>query len=228
MARQASTALQARQSVTAAGKESRRRCRSATPQNSEAPDQSHCSLFPVHHALQIRVCHITHCKGKPNCAFRHNGGVPRVPSDQIRDAIENARRKTGLGTRKLEALTGLKPWSLRGLLAEDRRVPSVDRAAEICRALGLELRIGPPRSADSAGAPDRAATEPAKPPAPSWTDIQRRLIEVATRAEVLRRQKDLPPATAEQVKLVHEVLEGLLRGIADRSLPPSLRPREPR
>ena len=40
----------------------------------------------------------------------------------------------------------MRPWSLRGILDPARKQsPSVDRAAEICRAVGLEFYIGPPR-----------------------------------------------------------------------------------
>lgn len=51
-----------------------------------------------------------------------------------------------MGARRFEAARGLRRWSLRGLLDTARpKVPSVDRAAEICDALGLEFYVGPPR-----------------------------------------------------------------------------------
>jgi hypothetical protein len=72
------------------------------------------------------------------------------PFDQLRRAIQESLRRSGVGARKLESKLGLKPWSLRGILDRTRpQVPSVDRAFEICKALGLEFHIGPPRSTAS-------------------------------------------------------------------------------
>ena len=71
---------------------------------------------------------------------------PAKPFEQIRRAIQQSMSRSGAGARTLEAKLGLKPWSLRGILDRRRpQVPSVDRAAEICKALGLEFYIGPPR-----------------------------------------------------------------------------------
>ena len=69
----------------------------------------------------------------------------------MRKAAQQALARTNLGARRFETVNGLKPWSLRGLLDNRRQqVPSVDRAAEICEALGLEFYIGPPREASLA------------------------------------------------------------------------------
>ena len=68
------------------------------------------------------------------------------PSEQIRKAANEALEKSGVGARRFESQHGLSQWALRGLLdAKRRQVPSVDRAAEIAKALGLEFYIGPKR-----------------------------------------------------------------------------------
>ena len=69
------------------------------------------------------------------------------PSDVIRRAAKAAQEEFGGGVRALENRLGLKPWSLRGILDSQKpQSPSVDRAVDICSALGLELYIGPPRT----------------------------------------------------------------------------------
>ena len=76
------------------------------------------------------------------------------PFEQIRRAIRESLRRSGVGARTLESKLGLKPWSLRGILDRRRpQVPSVDRAFEICKALGLEFYIGPPRESASPQSP---------------------------------------------------------------------------
>ncbi len=68
-----------------------------------------------------------------------------TPSERIRQAVRGALDGAAMGARRFERARGLKPWTLRGLMDPERRqIPSVDRAAEICEALGLELTIGPP------------------------------------------------------------------------------------
>ena len=65
-------------------------------------------------------------------------------SERIREAVRTALDEEAVGARRFEKVHGLRPWTLRGLLDPDRlQVPSVDRAAEICAALGLELTVGP-------------------------------------------------------------------------------------
>lgn len=71
------------------------------------------------------------------------------PSEILRDAVRRALEEDGSGARRFEAEKGLKKWSLRGLLdPENPHIPSVDRAAEICQAIDLELYVGPSRRAD--------------------------------------------------------------------------------
>ena len=68
------------------------------------------------------------------------------PSELIRRAAVTVQEQFGCGARATEEKLGLKRWALRGILDSHRpQSPSVDRAAELCAALGLELYIGPPR-----------------------------------------------------------------------------------
>ena len=69
-----------------------------------------------------------------------------APTQYVRSLIRDAVKKSGMGLRRFEKAHNLKPWTLHGLLDPARKQkPSLDRAAEICRALGLEFYIGPPR-----------------------------------------------------------------------------------
>ena len=101
------------------------------------------------------------------------------PFEQIRSAIRESLRRSGTGARRLESKLGLRPWSLRGILDARRpQVPSVDRAFEICRALGLEFYIGPPRGPSAS---PRASARP--DPAPEWVEILRSEIRQALNPE---------------------------------------------
>ena len=104
------------------------------------------------------------------CYIVHMPNATR-PSEQIRNAVREALAAAGVGARRFEAAHGLRPWALRGILDPTReQAPSVDRAAEICDALGLTLSIGP-TVGDRGGAvrtgPGGALSEP---PAPGWSD----------------------------------------------------------
>ena len=111
--------------------------------------------------------------------FMHEGlcyivhmAIRTRPSEQIRRAVRDALEAAGVGARRFEAAHGLRPWALRGILDPARRqAPSVDRAAEICAALGLTLSIGPAGDARAAGGGDEAGgaavpalREPVVPP----------------------------------------------------------------
>ena len=81
-----------------------------------------------------------------------------------------------LAARKLSARAaacnaGLPARSVQGVL--EGHVPSIDRAAQICEALDLELHLGPVRSA----APDRETSPGATGPrtAPGLGDVERNL-----------------------------------------------------
>ena len=113
-----------------------------------------------------RMCYIVHMPS------------PTRPSEQIRHAVREALTAAGVGARRFETAHGLRPWALRGILDPTReQAPSVDRAAEICAALGLTLSIGPSAGARADGEDDedgaaRAAAGGAlsEPPAPGWND----------------------------------------------------------
>ncbi len=54
----------------------------------------------------------------------------------------------GGGARRFEQSVGLKKWALRGILDPDRKQsPSLQKAEEICEAIGLDFYIDPPRAA---------------------------------------------------------------------------------
>ena len=87
--------------------------------------------------------------------------TPTRPSEQIRRAVRDALEAAGVGARRFEAAHGLRPWALRGILDPTRRqAPSVDRAAEICAALGLTLSIDPAGDARAAGEGEEAGASP--------------------------------------------------------------------
>ncbi|MDJ0629234.1 MAG: hypothetical protein QNJ44_13330 [Rhodobacter sp.] len=68
----------------------------------------------------------------------------KTPTDRLRDLVRQEIRRAGVGERRFEEQVGLKKWSLRGFLDPERQqAPSLDRAAEIAAALGLNLQIGP-------------------------------------------------------------------------------------
>ena len=93
--------------------------------------------------MHDRLCYIVHMNESTR------------PSEQIRRAVREALAAAGVGARRFEAARGLRPWTLRGILDPTRQqAPSVDRAAEICAALGLTLSIGPPSAPRANGEDD--------------------------------------------------------------------------
>ena len=113
--------------------------------------------------MHNQLCYIVHM------------ATPTRPSEQIRHAVREALAAAGVGARRFETANGLRPWALRGILDPTReQAPSVDRAAEICAALGLTLSIGPSDGlrADDGDGVARAAAVGAlsEPPASVWGD----------------------------------------------------------
>ena len=98
------------------------------------------------------------------------------------------RRSTSIRAAALRS--GVPVRSLHSIL-NDGRVPSINRAEELCEALGLEFYIGPPRPqmASTAGPPEpSSATDDAQPPA--WAaDL---LEEIA---DIRERLPDRSPVT---------------------------------
>ena len=118
--------------------------------------------------MHDRLCYIVHMNESTR------------PSEQIRRAVREALAAAGVGARRFEAAHGLRPWTLRGILDPTRQqAPSVDRAAEICAALGLTLSIGPPADPRADGEDDQDGTasdwpevSPAAPPAVSIFSLE--------------------------------------------------------
>ena len=68
------------------------------------------------------------------------------PAETIRQAVREHLQAESIGARRFEEKHGLPLHALHGILSRKRpKIPSVDRAAEICAALGLEFYVGPPR-----------------------------------------------------------------------------------
>ena len=78
------------------------------------------------------------------------------PSEIILAAVHERLENESIGARQAEVRYGLTSHALHGILSSKRKIPSVDRASEICRALGLEFYIGPPRHPENLrlGAPE--------------------------------------------------------------------------
>ena len=141
--------------------------------------------------------------------------TPTRPSEQIRSAVRDALEAAGVGARRFEAAHGLRPWTLRGILDPTRRqAPSVDRAAEICAALGLALSIGPtadPRNGDEDGEPSAAGAKALFEP------------RVSAGREAMPA---IPPALP--LRALEEPVRALVRLVAEAGgdpIPEELRPR---
>ena len=83
----------------------------------------------------------------------------------IARALQAHKEASGESYRSVAARAGVPTRSLTAIL--EGHAPSVDRAADICGALGLEFYIGPPRppAPDATALPRRPAEEPAFAPA---------------------------------------------------------------
>ena len=104
------------------------------------------------------------------------------PHQTIRQAIRERLQEESIGARRFEEKHGLPLHALHGILSRKRpKIPSVDRAAELCEALGLEFYIGPPREEDVASSINRQID--------SLTSPERELLYEfrAFRKEVLSR-----------------------------------------
>ena len=82
----------------------------------------------------------------------------------IARALQAHKDASGESYRSIAARAGVPTRSLTAII--EGHAPSVDRAADICGALGLEFYIGPPRTPDAAPGPlGRPEAEPAFAPA---------------------------------------------------------------
>ena len=94
---------------------------------------------------------------------------------------EMERRNTSIRAAALRS--GVPVRSLHSIL-NDGRVPSINRAEELCEALGLEFYIGPPRDADPPGAgfEDSGSSPPYIPEPPPWAaDLLERMESIEGR-----------------------------------------------
>lgn len=89
------------------------------------------------------------------------------PTMRFREIVQQRLKEMGVSPITAARTAGLKRDSIRGILRG--RAPSIDRAAEICAALGLEFYIGPARSGTVA------------PHAKGLTAAQRAVMERAVR-----------------------------------------------
>ena len=129
-----------------------------------------------------------------------------MPSAEIRAEIQRRLQETGIGARQLEDLVGLKPWSLRGILDASRpQVPSVDRAAEICAAIGLEFYVGPPRP-QFKGVVGELGVEYVL-----WRHMLWHLRGAIVAAEALEVDDQMLPARATAAGFIASVLAALVR-----------------
>ena len=125
-------------------------------------------------------------------ASRPDPGKIPEPSQVLRQFVKDALRATGVGGRRFEAQKGLPKWSLRGLMdPQQQHSPSVDRAAEICEALGLEFYIGPPRKGRLDPTP-AAAREARSDEGPGRSRPREKL-----RAEIAKCRESLDAMAAE-------------------------------
>ncbi len=120
----------------------------------------------------------------------HNGALPmQTPTDELRAAIRSALGEANVGMRRLEKERGLRPWALHGLLDPARQQsPSLDRAAEICTALGLQIHIGRSREEETPSKVDQARSTVALESVRSSDPLARkRLRDLETGAKALNQ-----------------------------------------
>ena len=67
-------------------------------------------------------------------------------SESLKAALEAYKAQSGESYRSIAMRAGIPVRSLMGIL--EGHAPSIERAAEVCDAIGQELYIGPPREID--------------------------------------------------------------------------------
>ena len=109
----------------------------------------------------------------------------------IRDQLE----QKSLSVRAVAINGGLPIRSVQGIL--EGHVPSIERAAEICEALGLEFYIGPRR--DEAATPEVADATPDV--APDWAGQMEQMqegLQGSLQAELAELKAELAPAALSE------------------------------
>lgn len=84
--------------------------------------------------------------------------------DRLSRAIRARLDDQGMSARAAALASDLPIRAVQGVI--EGHVPSVDRADEICRALGIEFRIGPRRDGPTSVKQALQIQKPALPPAP--------------------------------------------------------------
>ena len=131
-------------------------------------------------------------------------------------AIRQRLKARKVSARAAASDAGLPERSVQGVL--EGHVPSIDRAAEICRALDLEFTLGPVRAGAATGAESPGAAKPrialGDRDGPGLGDVEKHL-QALVRAVVAAGGNPFPP------DLQDETLTGL---VATHEAPPGARP----
>ena len=120
-----------------------------------------------------------------------------MDQDDIEAIVVAALRQSGLNPHRAAVGAGLPADAIRHLL--DGHEPKAGRLAEICRALGLEFYVGPPRDEPVAASPEAAEA----------ADSER----IGSPAEAVR-QELVSILQAEAQTIRQEICEGVRRELA--------------
>ena len=131
-------------------------------------------------------------------------------------AIRERLKARKVSARAAASNAGLPERSVQGVL--EGHVPSIDRAAQICRALDLEFTLGPVRAGAATAGESPGAAKPRTArggrDAPGLGDVEKHL-QALVRAVVAAGGNPFPP------DLQDETLTGL---VATHEAPPGARP----
>ena len=119
--------------------------------------------------------------------------------DDFAAAVRTRLKEEGTSVRAAAMRAKIPVRSFQGVL--DGQKPSIERAAEICNAVGLEFYIGPPR--EGARGPETA--DSAGPPLIPLSDLERStqgLVRLTTGAGGDPIPEDLWPALLERRRLI--------------------------
>ena len=104
---------------------------------------------------------------------------------QFAHAVRERLRETGQSLHGAAVSNGLPRDAIRRVL--EGHVPGLNRASDICDALGLELYVGPPR--DEAATPDVA---------PDWAMEMQEGLQGSLQAELAELKAELAPAALSE------------------------------
>ena len=124
-------------------------------------------------------------------------------------AVRERLAQEGVSVRNAALRSGLPVRSMYSTLREGH-VPSINRAAEICNALGLEFYVGPPRGdADPEALPPMGASSRGTPSLPSGESVTHERDEVTLLEDIARQSEAAQATLNEQLRRTEEVLERL-------------------